>query len=99
MKIVHFQLKANRLWLIGWTLSLTAQTEVQNMNENRFPLIHGSTEDYIDGLDNKNTKETTIWDVYLLKNFLKYKNEERELHKIPPEDLYEYLAELMLSVR
>ena len=58
-----------------------------------------STEDYIDGLDNKNTKETTIWDVYLLKNFLKYKNEERELHKIPPEDLYEYLAELMLSVR
>ena len=25
------------------------------MNENRLAVIHGSTEDYIDGLDNKNT--------------------------------------------
>ena len=45
--------------LIGWTWSLTAQTEVQNMNENRFAVIYGSTEDYIDGLDNKNMNTAT----------------------------------------
>ena len=43
-------------WL-DW--SLTAQTEVQNMNENRFAVIYGSTEDHIDGLDNKNMNMAT----------------------------------------
>ena len=55
MKIVYFQLKANRRWLFSWTSSLTAEIEVEIMNENRFAVIHGSTEDYIDDLDSKNT--------------------------------------------
>ena len=29
------------------------------MNENRFAVIYGSTEDYIDGLDNKNMNTAT----------------------------------------
>ena len=59
MKIVYFQLKANRRWLFSWTSSLTAQIEVEIMNENRFAVIHGSTEDYIDDLDSKNTNTAT----------------------------------------
>ena len=69
------------------------------MADNRFANFDVSVEDYVDSLENKNTKEKTERDVRLLKTFLSSQNEERELHEIPPQELDKYLAEFIRSVR
>lgn len=52
----------------------------------RFSTLECSHNDYIDSLENKNTKEKTRRDIKVLKEFLLKKNEEREIHEIPPDD-------------
>jgi len=68
------------------------------MEENRFDNFEISVEDYVEGLENRSTKERTERDVKLLKLFLTSQNEERELLEIPPQELDKYLAEFIRAL-
>ena len=58
------------------------------MNEKRFVDHDTSVEDYVESLENRNTKEKTKRDVKLLETFLRNeKNDEREVHDIEPAEL------------
>jgi len=55
---------------------------------------------YVESMENRNTREKTKRDVQLLEEFLRMeKNEEREVHTIAPAELNKYLAEFIRSVR
>ena len=70
------------------------------MSEKRFVAHDTSVEDYVESLENKNTKEKTKRDVKLLEEFLRNeKNDEREVHTIEPAELNKYLAKFIHSVR
>ena len=54
--------------------------KLKNMNEKRFVDHDTSVEDYVESLENRNTKEKTKRDVKLLETFLRNeKNDEREV--------------------
>ena len=58
------------------------------MNEKRFVDHDTSVEDYVESLENRNTKEKTKRDVKLLATFLRNdKNDEREVQDIEPAEL------------
>ncbi|CAH3191091.1 unnamed protein product [Porites evermanni] len=70
------------------------------MNEKRFVDHDTSVEDYVESLENRNTKEKTKRDVKLLETFLRNeKNDEREVQDIEPAELNKHLAEFIRSVR
>ena len=70
------------------------------MSEKRFVAHDTSVEDYVESLENKNTKEKTKRDVKLLEEFLRNeKNDEREVQDIEPAELNKHLAEFIRSVR
>ena len=69
------------------------------MEENRFVTPNDTVEDYVESLQNKNTKGKTERDVRLLKRYLTSQNEEREVNEIEPQELDRYLAEFIRSVR
>ena len=70
------------------------------MSKKRFVAHDTSVEDYVESLENKNTKEKTKRDVKLLEEFLRNeKNDEREVHTTEPAELNKYLAEFIHSVR
>ena len=69
------------------------------MSEKR-SVIHNSSVEAVESLENENTQGKTKRDVELLNDFLRgEKKEERELSAITPEDLDRYLAEFIRSVR
>ncbi len=64
--------------------------------------INMSTDDmqhFIDGQQNKNTMKKTAREIAQVMRFLKLKNEHRELHQIPGEELDPLLASFLLTVR
>ena len=65
----------------------------------RFKDLDVSVEDFISEQENESTKKKTLQNVAVLQQFLASKNEERELEEIPPEELNEYLSELIITVR
>ena len=70
------------------------------MNEKRFVDHDTSVEDYVESLENRNTKEKTKRDVKLLETFLRNENnDEREVQDIEPAELNKHLAEFIRSVR
>ena len=70
------------------------------MNEKRFVDHDTSVEDYVESLENKNTKEKTKRDVKLLESFLRNeKNDEREVQNIESAELNKHLAAFIRSVR
>ena len=74
--------------------------KLKNMNEKRFVDHDTSVEDYVESLENRNTKEKTKRDVKLLETFLRNeKNDEREVQDIEPAELNKHLAEFIRSVR
>ena len=73
--------------------------KLKNMNEKRFVDHDTSVEDYVESLENRNTKEKTKRDVKLLETFLRNeKNDEREVQDIEPAELNKHLAEFIRSV-
>ena len=74
--------------------------KLKNTNEKRFVDHDTSVEDYVESLENRNTKEKTKRDVKLLETFLRNeKNEEREVQDIEPAELNKHLPEFIRSVR
>ena len=74
--------------------------KLKNMNEKRFVDHDTSVEDYVESLENRNTKEKTKRDVKLLETFLRNeKNDEREVQDIEPAELNKHLAEFIRSLR
>ena len=69
------------------------------MEENRFVSLDVTVEDYVEGQQNKSTKEKTERDVRLLKKYLSAQNEQREVQEINPQELDRYLADFIRSVR
>lgn len=65
----------------------------------RFSTLECSHNEYVDSSENINTKEKTSRDVKVLKEFLLHKNEKREIHNIQQEELDDYLAEFVRSVK
>ena len=58
----------------------------------RFVDHNTSVEDYVQSLENRNTKEKTKRDVKLLETFLRNeKNDEREVQDIEPAELNKHL--------
>ena len=75
-------------------------SNLKNMNEKRFVDHDTSVEDYVESLENKNTKEKTKRDVKLLESFLRNeKNDEREVQNIESAELNKHLAAFIRSVR
>ncbi len=68
-------------------------------NERFIFLDEDAVQQFIQSKQNVNTLKKTIYDIKLVKLFLKSKNDERELHKIPPRELDSHLANFILSVR
>ena len=80
--------------------NLSQVLKLKNMNEKRFVDHDTSVEDYVESLENRNTKEKTKRDVKLLETFLRNeKNDEREVQDIEPAELNKHLAEFIRSVR
>ncbi|XP_073250403.1 cholesterol 24-hydroxylase-like [Porites lutea] len=80
--------------------NLSQVLKLKNMNEKRFVDHDTSVEDYVESLENGNTKEKTKRDVKLLETFLRNeKNDEREVQDIEPAELNKHLAEFIRSVR
>ena len=66
--------------------------KLKNMNEKRFVDHDTSVEDYVESLENRNTKEKTKRDVKLLETFLRNeKNDERDVQDIEPAELNKHL--------
>ena len=62
------------------------------------------SEDDVDKLiaqqENENTKKKTMYDLNIVLKFLReVRKEERELEKIPPEELNVYLSEFIIAAR
>jgi hypothetical protein len=62
------------------------------------------SEDDVDKLiaqqENENTKKKTVYDLNVVLKFLReVRKEERELEKIPPEELNVYLSEFIIAAR
>ena len=75
-------------------------SNLKNMNEKRFVDHDTSVEDYVESLENKNTKEKTKRDVKLLESFLRNeKNDEGEVQNIESAELNKHLAAFIRSVR
>ena len=72
----------------------------KNMNNKRLNFVNEtSVEDYVESMDNKNTKEKTKQDVKLLEEFLtNEQNDEQEVYGIAPVELNKCLAEFIRSV-
>ena len=50
--------------------------------------------------ENKNTKKNTMYDLNIVFKFLcEVRKEERELEKIPPEEMNVYLSEIIIAAR
>ena len=73
---------------------------LKNMNNKRLNFVNEtSVEDYVESMDNKNTKEKTKQDVKLLDEFLtNEQNDEQEVYGIAPVELNKCLAEFIRSV-
>jgi fructose-1-phosphate kinase PfkB-like protein len=52
-----------------------------------FRMSESEIQEFINGQQNKNTLQKTVRDVAMATQFLKLKNETRELHKIEPTEL------------
>ena len=54
----------------------------------------------IDDKENENIKKKTVYDINIVKTFLaKEHNETRDIEKIPPEDLNNYLSQFVVAAR
>ena len=70
------------------------------MNEKRFVDHDISVEDYVESLENKNTKEKTRRDVKLLEKFLRNeKSDEREVQSIEPAKVNKHLVDVLWDVK
>ena len=70
------------------------------MKEKRFVDHDTTVEDYVESLENKDTKDKTKRDVKLLETFLRNeKSDEREVQNIEPLELNKYLVDFIRSVR
>jgi len=66
---------------------------------NRFQSLDSSVEEFIDGLENENTKKKIKHNVALFHEFLVVKNETRQMHKLTPQELDKFLSEFLKTVR
>ena len=70
------------------------------MKEKRFVDHDTSVEDYVESLENKDTKEKAKRDVKLLETFLRNeKSNEREVQNIEPLELNKHLVDFIRPVR
>lgn len=65
----------------------------------RFSLLEGTTDDFIDKQENKNSRANTDRDESLVKTFLQRKIKFSNIEKILLAQLKELLSELILTVR
>ena len=66
---------------------------------NRFANVDESIDTFIEKQCNQNTLSKTHRDIELLKKFLAFENEEREIHNIEPKALNHYISEFIVKVR
>ena len=69
------------------------------MSEEIFVAYETSVKDYVETMQNRNTREKTKEDVQLCEEILRKENVRREAHTIAPTELNKYLAEFFRSVR
>ena len=83
------------------SFSLLANFLFSKMSEqsNRFANVDESIDTFIEKQCNQNTLSKTHRDIELLKKFLAFENEEREIHNIEPKALNNYISEFIVKVR
>ena len=83
------------------SFSLVANFLFSKMSEqnNRFANVDESIDTFIEKQCNQNTLSKTHRDIELLKKFLAFENEEREIHNIQPKALNNYISEFIVKVR
>ena len=82
----------------NWNLNIL---DIDDSSKCRFIDV---SEDDVDKLitqqENENTKKKTMYDLNIVLKFLReVRKEERELEKIPPEELNVYLSEFVIAAR
>ena len=82
----------------NWNLNIL---DIDDSSKCRFIDV---SEDDVDKLiaqqENENTKKKTMYDLNIVLKFLReVRKEERELEKIPPEELNVYLSEFIIAAR
>ena len=65
----------------------------------RFSLLPGELQDLIDREKNKGTEAKILRDVNIVKEFLKTKDDTREIINIPPAELNDILGEFLFRVK
>jgi len=66
---------------------------------NRFQSLDSSVKEFIDGQENENTKKKTKDDVALIREFLVFKGETRQMDELTPQELNKFLSEFLITVR
>ena len=65
----------------------------------RFPALHKSVQQIIQEQKNKQTLSKTGRDVGLLSEFLKSKQENRNIEEMQPQELPDFLSEFIVTVK
>ena len=60
---------------------------------------HTDVDEFIEEVENINTKKMTEFDLAILNSFIFNENENRRLQEIPSQELDSYLSKFILAVR
>ena len=78
---------------------VSASRTTVSANDKRFAQINMNPQQFIQLNENENTRRKTLGHQKLFESFLETKQEERQIHNIPPSQLNTYLCEFILRVR